>query len=190
MNCDEFEKQVLLEQSGELAEKNRILLERHQAQCDRCRAFREAGTAILDAARAVLPTEPDADILRRVQNHATARATSPILLFYRPGIQALACAAALLLAVAGWLLFTPRNGEMRLHDMNIIITMMMDEETLVDQVDSGEGATDLKALAELLLQAEESAVDGSTDQEEQLWELDSRVLQLRSTPESFPGIYG
>jgi len=190
MNCDDFEKQVLLEQSGELDEGGRALLEQHQAHCSRCRAYRATAMDIVDAARTTLPAEPGADTLRQIRIRAAARTRSPVMLLYRPRVQALACAATLLLAVGGWLLLAPRNGEMRMRDMNTIITMMMDEEMIAEQPDTGEGSTDLRALAELLLKMEESAVDGSTNQEEQPWELDSRVPRWRSRSEALPEIYG
>lgn len=190
MKCGEFEEQILLEQSGELDGHARSLLEKHRERCSRCRAYSGATAALVGAARAALSDEPGAEVLRRIRTQAARRTNSPVILLYRPGVQALACAAALLLVVGGWRLLAPRSGTIEVRDMHAIITMMMDEEMIAEQRDAGAQPTDLRALAELLLRMEESAVNGSADQEDQLWELDSRAPRSRSSVGAPPRRYG
>jgi len=190
MNCEEFEKRVLLEQSGELDEKDCLLLQAHREQCSRCRTYGEESGGMLEMTRASLPGEPGVDALDRIRTMAADRARSPVLFFYRPAVRALACAAALLVVVGGWWLIAPRAGAARVRDMNVIVTVMMDEDTIAERSDTAAEATDLQALAEMLLRIEESAVEGTTDQEELLWPLDSRAPRWRSSSEALPRRYG
>ncbi|MFC1461869.1 hypothetical protein ACFLQR_05065 [Verrucomicrobiota bacterium] len=118
MNCRQAERWVLLMRSGELPLRKQTRLERHVSACPRCRAYREDVDRILAAVEQGLQSEePGAGALVAIRNAARDRVStrqgsgermgSLVFVRWRP---LLACAAGVLICVAGWYMLAGRQS--------------------------------------------------------------------------------
>ncbi|MBN1268831.1 MAG: zf-HC2 domain-containing protein [Kiritimatiellae bacterium] len=115
MNCEKIQREILLEQSGELSARKRRRLLEHVSTCETCRQYREDALRVSAAAReSAPPAEVSAFTLERIRQAAIEQARpprhprvaqAPFVILWRP---ALAAAAAALLLLAAWLVFWPR----------------------------------------------------------------------------------
>ena len=118
MNCEQAERWMLLMRTGELPLRKRIRLGRHLAACAHCRMCRDDMERILSGSKeALLSEEPGVDTLSAVRDAAVAgirkstipvreRSAQRIVVRWRP---VLACAALVLVCLAGWYLLSKRQ---------------------------------------------------------------------------------
>jgi hypothetical protein len=166
MNCERWQHQVLLAESGELSDDERPALETHLAGCPACRDFRAASSALADAVRPALRHgEPSAAAMAAISEEAASRAGRSRLLVFRPFVfQLAACAAAFALVVGGWLLLQPRpeSGPDTIHQVGSLLTMVSDRHadgSGVPAATASDNDARLRTLARELLRMEGLAVD-------------------------------
>ncbi len=97
MKCIKAEKLILLQDSGETANKHRGALAAHLHDCDPCRRFQHA---MVESQRAFLPlAEPSATVLNNIKREARRRIPenpSAQIYYWKP---ALAMAASVMIAL-------------------------------------------------------------------------------------------
>lgn len=127
MNCEEMQRKILLEESGELSLRERIAVAGHEAACEPCRAYRATIRTVHSLMkRAGIERMPDPqDVARRV--YAVERPGSPRLIALRPWmVKTLTCAAALLVAAGVWLALPSRGRSERITELHALLTTMAD----------------------------------------------------------------
>ena len=123
MKCETIEQYILLEQSGELSDSQKRELDTHVEGCEQCRAFRTDSVLLSELARVPehetvvsehtiyrIGQEAQSTIMTQAKPRGhrvfAPRKQEPVFLFWRP---ILACAAALLLIVAAWGVWSARG---------------------------------------------------------------------------------
>ncbi len=107
MQCQTWQKLILLEASGELGRWRRRRLERHLQACGDCRGFQRnlAEISRLHQPAAAQPAPATiAGIQAMIRAHRPAAAPAQAAVFWRPRLLQAAAILAVLLAGAGWLL--------------------------------------------------------------------------------------
>jgi hypothetical protein len=161
-----MEKELLLEASGELSPQAREELTAHLAGCERCRRAREELGALARLSGAALKAgEPGPFAMTRIRAAAEARVNRP-LTFRVPALQALACAAALALAVGVWFMVAGNGRRDRIGHVNEILAVAAEDVAATDAIGGGDEDAELRALARQLLEMEGLAAD---DYDEDAW---------------------
>lgn len=156
----EMTDKILLAQSEELLAGEQAELEEHLAGCEDCRRFRrDLETISAQAAQALPAGEPSPFVLPAIRSEAERRLrAAPTLRFVLPALRVLACAAALLLLLAGWQTVTAGRHTQRIHDVDAILTVASLTEAAPHPEADIEAATGreekLRVLARQLLQME------------------------------------
>jgi anti-sigma factor RsiW len=165
MNCEQWQRKLLLAESGELPDGERQSLDAHLADCPVCRDFRDASLTLASAVRPVLRQgEPAAATMAAINEEVASSARGPRLLVFRPiTVRVAACAAALALIVGGWFLLRSETESApdTIHQVGSLLTMISEQHA----GDSGVPAVPadnnirLRALARELLRMEGLALD-------------------------------
>lgn len=107
MQCQTWQKLILLEASGELGSWRRRRLERHLQACGDCRVF-QRNLAEISRRHQPVAAQPApatiAGIQAMIRAHRPAAAPAQAAVFWRPRLLQAAAMLAVLLAGAGWLL--------------------------------------------------------------------------------------
>jgi hypothetical protein len=164
MNCNRWQRQILLVQSGELDDRDRAALDAHVSACAGCRAFLDAATDVTTLARPVLRTDGTRDVnLVPIREEAGRLASGGILIrLVRPVyVQVTACAAALLLAAGVWFLLPAgRRATDPIHDVGTLMSMVSDAHGgAVGVPTQGSESARLQVLARELLRMEGLSAD-------------------------------
>lgn len=161
MNCEQWQHQLLLAESGELADGDRKALDAHVATCHACMDFRNSTRVLSEAVRPVLRRgTPSPSTLAAIREEAAARVGGTRMLVLRPFVlQIAACAAAFALVVGGW--FFLRSGESlapdAIHQVGSLLTMVSEQHadgTGVPAVSASDEDARIRALARELLRME------------------------------------
>jgi hypothetical protein len=185
MTCSDFEKQILMEGSGEVSASLRPRLAGHLEQCPQCRAFRadfQVLSTLSRAGLADLPEGPSAPVLEHIriaagahrlkQNHFRPRLTRLVL----------AMAAGLLVLIGAWHVTTRTPAQLAPADSrtariaewsSLLATLMETEDPAAGSEDVTRAYSDLQSLARQLLILQDMSVelpddlaDGTTPAEE------------------------
>ena len=160
MTCQEAQRFLLLEDSGELPAETRGELEKHVEGCDACRTYREMLEELRRQVSAGGAGEgPSDEVLAAIRaeavREARRRGRFASVVFSFPRAAALAAGLALLLAAGAVLRQAERTREReRIGEAHALVTAVIDTNTDVPS----EGA-DLESLAEALLVMEGFAGD-------------------------------
>jgi predicted anti-sigma-YlaC factor YlaD len=179
MNCQEIEKLMLLEQSGEGTPEDAGTIEQHVASCTACQRYRDELAAILSLAEAAEPSDgPAPGVIAAIEEEAARRATR-VIRFPRPALQWLAYAAAAALLVGGWLLLT-RNAE-RVNDPTRMVHQGAQPEG--NPMSSMETAADVSVLVAMLADETDSDmvedIEMAEDREQAIKVLARQLLRLQ-----------
>lgn len=182
MNSNDMEIKILLAESGELSEREARELEMAMDTDASARKFRADLRRLSGDAQRFLEAEgPGEPVMIRIRRQALTVAARP-LLFRHPAFPALACAAALLVVVSGWLLFQRSQPALSPVDQVQTLMAMVMEEEFVDAHEAMNREAELKELAQKLLLMEGLQIEeSSTDLETEFWELPPTVLRERNT---------
>ena len=196
MTCTDFERQMLLDASGELSLALRPALHAHVAGCSRCQEF-EADSRALQHTFREFPTAgikmPPEAFIHRIHSAAEGRAVIRYHLFPRPA-QWLAIAATLLLALGIWHVATrpslgvlPRDTRLvRIADVSALLAALTEAENeLSGNFETQDTHSDLKSLAHQLLILQDMNVEMPEDLAENLTPPEASrptSLQWRSSP--------
>jgi hypothetical protein len=166
MNCETFERDVLLAESGELSTRAHRSLDEHLAACERCRLYRAQLRAATVAFRGAGPAADVSDaVVARVLS-AAPRPAPVLRLAWRP---ALAAAAALVLVGGAWLALRPAPRSSRAGEFSAILAVASDYDASAKHA-AGLGTQDkavaahgngLQALARELLALEGLSAEGA-----------------------------
>ena len=161
MNREKIERMILLAETGELSETDRLRLEQLLATSEDGRAYREDMLRIVTASGAAFSgSDPRPATVARIRAAARDGVRRPMAVFNPLVVQSLAYAACLALLLGAWFTLRP-NGELaRIHEMSAILTMVSEElpEEEVD-LEGSEKDQELRALARQLLIMEGLAAD-------------------------------
>ncbi|MDI6775137.1 MAG: hypothetical protein QME60_07060 [Verrucomicrobiota bacterium] len=157
---EDIANKILLAQSGELPAGEWNELRKHLAGCEDCRRYREDIDQIAAWAGQALPVgSPSPAVSRAIRMEAERRAKpEPILRFARSAARVLACAAALMLLLAGWHTLTAGRHAERIHEIDAILAIADADDPMPVPVADIQAATGreekLRTLARQLLQME------------------------------------
>jgi hypothetical protein len=161
MNCEAMQRKILLEASGELSAREARALAGHVAACERCRAWRaEAGAAHSLMELAAVDRIPGPAVVARIVAAAEERKGARTLALPPRIAQALACAAALLVAAGVWLVLPHKGRSDRITELHALLATVADGKA--EQSDphaEGSGEQDLQRLARQLLLMEGFGAD-------------------------------
>jgi anti-sigma factor RsiW len=191
MNCERVQRRILLAQAGELPARHEPDLARHLAGCPACREYAAAAERLTAGVRRALPAgTPSPAVLAAIRSAAgrsEAAGVAPAIAWRRPAVQVLAWAAALAVAVLGWLSYPSgrRAVEPGVHLSSLVEIVAEDHAAAAEPAPAGtDGA--LRALAARLLQmeglAEEEAAETQTATPDA--EPQPTTLRSRSRPAS------
>lgn len=179
---------MLLADSGELSARQTAALEKHLVTCESCREYARQVTQMLgDMSRLNPASEPAEAVLANIRRAAAEEDNKGQARLFVPVLRFAACAAALLLLLAGLHIFrVSENGEkadqLRIAQLGSLVEILSDEEASTFAEDDGAESTGLDALAERLLRFQ------GLDMDEQAYEdlmfaedTHSKDLQSRST---------
>ncbi len=196
MNCRNFERMLLLGQSGELPPRGRNALAAHLAACPACRARRDDVNAITGFMDAMTPSRgPSAAVLERIMTAALIE--RPVR---RTGVlhpawgRALAAAAALalLFGFAGLTLWRPATARSpvtsatRVAEVSSLLALLMEHDAAAAEAHAAAAEGDLQGFARQLLILEglsEEVFDEPVDDATRLEERQPTTLQWHSNPE-------
>lgn len=181
MNCDKFQRDILLNSNGELSDKAQQTLSKHLAGCDSCRNYRDQVVMEIKTVEGLLPGgEPSALVMANIRDKAQEElGKHRLILFSSPIIPLLATAAACAIILTGiWTAIRPCEGSARIDELGAILSMTSSDEW--EETQNGDGAN-IKELAEQLLQIEGFADESLIDLDFADWSPDPTALQLRNT---------
>lgn len=196
MNCQDLERMLHLDQSGELPARRREMLAAHLAACAACRARRDefvAVTRFLGAATAANgPSQAVIDrILLAARTDQPRRRMSVIhLAWFR--VLAAAAMLILLLGFVGLTLLRPANdripsaGANRMAEVSSLMGMLMEQDEDAVEAHTAAASGDLNGFARQLLILEglsEDNLEEPADEATRLEERQPTTLQWRSNPE-------
>jgi hypothetical protein len=171
MNRDELERRLLLAESGELGEAERLELAARLAADPEAAAWRDRTAYLLAAARDALPSgTPSAATRARIRAAAETRAARHPSWHYRSlWLQGLAYAAAVALIVGVWQWRTPVSRHAgrhvdRIAEMHALVAMTGADEPRAAVPEKGDAETRLRALAQDLLSIEGLAPDDAASE--------------------------
>ena len=194
MNCRETERELLLDESGELSPARRAALERHLTTCASCEARRDeyAQWSRFVRSTTIAPAPADALIAQVLRDAATRRPVRPLILF--PVWRAALAAAAGLVILAGLAAMlavrstdtTPEPaGTARLVEVSSLLGMLMEHNQDAAEAHDAMVDGDLQGFARQLLILEGLDVDvveEPADEVIRLEGLQPTTLQWHSTP--------
>jgi anti-sigma factor RsiW len=189
MNCEQTERDLLLDQSGELGWWRARALRRHLAACPACQAYRRSLTELAATVAPHLEEEPNPFLVRRVIR-VVGEQPAPTPAWQPSYARVAACAAVVLLlaTVAIPLLWSHGNRHRegvrqaaRMSETGSILALALErEDSDLESLHEGER----RALARELLELEGFAVE-DFDAEENVTEAVEHpptALQWRSIP--------
>lgn len=180
MNCNRFQKDILLNSSGELSQKGQQTLSKHLADCDSCRNYRDQMLTDVKAMGDLLPSgEPSSTVMAHIRERAQEATEEPrAILFPKPFMPALAAVAACLVIIGGiWIAMRPAISYERIDELGEILSMTSSEEWEATNVNG----PDVSDLAEQLLEMEGFGDDSFIDLQLEDWMPAPTALQLRNT---------
>jgi anti-sigma factor RsiW len=166
MDCEQWQHQLLLAESGELSDDKRQALDTHLTGCPACRDFRNVSLTLADAVRPMLRHgEPAAATMAAISREtASASGRSHLLVFHPTVVRIAACAAAFTLVIGGWFFLRPgtKSNSDAIHQVGSLLTMVSEQHASnsgVPAVSASNSDTRLRALARELLRMEGLALD-------------------------------
>jgi len=173
MRCTDFEKYILLADSGEIPAKRRAPLATHLAQCPHCRAFQSDVLALrtLDG-QARTDSSPSAKVMDRILAAAESRRPGRDVPTPYFGRRMLAMAAGLSLILGTWYVATRTPNaspaadlsEARIAACSSLLAAMMETDSLACEMeDVTQTHADLPSLARQLLILQDMSVDPPED---------------------------
>jgi anti-sigma factor RsiW len=145
------EKELLLEQSGELSARRARRLEGHLAGCATCRAHRAMlRTLLAETGRTFAACEPSAAAAAAVRRMAAAGIRPRRPVYLRPSVQVLAYAALLTLFLGGWVFNAASHRERRRAKLDAALAIVA---VAAEDVNDGKNPT-LHDLARQLIDME------------------------------------
>lgn len=167
MNCEQYKQHVLLSESGELEKADMDALSRHLAGCAECRAYKADSRRIASATRRVMaahaPSGAVKTALQKAAEHQSLRDARFSIRF--PALQVLAYAAAILVVVGGWLMWTGgpgvKNGTSVEH-IQIVLNSLSHGAPSPEIQNKGKTDEALRHVARQLLAMEGLTLDEST----------------------------
>jgi hypothetical protein len=205
MTCSDFEKDILLNETGELSARRRDPLTRHLFQCPACRAFQadlrhlqqQGHTRSLAGG----PVPPE-NVMRTIRAAAANRPVKGYAPAFRSPRALVRLAAGLALVFGVWRVAThqpppmPRNEDRAARISEVSSLLMALTENGEEQIGSPEPvpahaalkslATQLLILQDMSVDLPEDATDSPTTPEEHL----PTTLQWHSTPGARSTGYG
>lgn len=178
MKCDEFERWLLLEATGELTSAQAARLRDHLATCSACRAWQADLARLHHLVSSVPAPEPSPAVVARLLT-AVRTARPPVRLVLRPWFgPALAAAALAVVLLGGIALVTgirrgapgPQAAGTRLPEISSLVAMLLPEESVGEAAPSPE-AVNVRELARHLLIMEGLAVELPNGEEAELTPL-------------------
>lgn len=204
MNCTDFERDILLECTGELPAGRSGALTRHMATCAACRDFAASLPGIGTAYRSLGHgnTGPSEAVLRTIRAAAAERHAVVRLPWMRPQPALLALAAGLALVAGVWQIairqaasvvpLDPR--EARISEVSSLLAALSEAgEEEAGDIEPARPRATLRSLANQLLILQDMSVDLPDDYADAVTAPEESLpttLQWHSTPEAQSERYG
>lgn len=199
MNCNEFEKLALLEDSGELSRTQQDLLRNHLLGCDSCRRFRAVLSPLRQGLQAgglaqATPT-PSPAVLKSILDAAERHNRRNPWALNIPWQGVLAAAASLALCLAGLRFLSPgplghaSPGVAKVQaatELIPLVALVMGGEASLEAYN---GESEMSVLADQLLILQGMKVETREDLRDELSPLEDSqptTLQWNSSPELHP----
>jgi anti-sigma factor RsiW len=186
MNCESWQRNILLSESGELPAAEANALAKHLAACSDCRAFGESSRVLQRAVhQTALRRAPSTATLQAIRAEAVRQASAGTRILWQPVAAWAACAAALLIAVGAWW-FAARQPDTYSVTLNHVHALAADITGGIVETGSAEngqpvtGEERLRRLAQQLLHMEGFVVEETTTADE-IETVSPTVLLPRST---------
>ena len=173
MKCTEFEKMVLLRQTGELSASDDSALLMHIESCPACAEYdKSLARLCADSRKSLLDKEPSMEAVAYVLNKGRElEGLKMFMLVRNPAVQWLALAASMVIVAGTCLMLTPFN-----EVQPVVVTTVHSNGSAVfdlasiatydaeaEQVDTVNQPKDTGALADKLLEIEGFANGGSSE---------------------------
>jgi anti-sigma factor RsiW len=172
MNCERYQHDILLADSGELSEQAAKTLSTHLQECAACKAFSVSLCISTQTARQVLSAElPHPSSMVAIRQAAEQHHNKPRVLWFPTSIARVTAIAALFLMVVGitWVTIAPQaqHSGLQIQELSAMVAMvseaMSEAEPAAPMVDNTET---LQAVALQLLDMEGFAVDDLFESDE------------------------
>jgi len=165
MTCKEYERLIMLEQSGELPHDRQMELEQHLSLCESCHSYKDFYDKLIANASTALQTEPSSFAFFKLKQAINQREYYYAFKIWRVAFSALSAAAAIMLAVfvmKGY--FQSPDGEKHITETYNMISVLYDygEEKNFSAEDKNHDEK-LRNLAVALLYAEGFVEDHPSD---------------------------
>jgi anti-sigma factor RsiW len=172
MNCEIWQRNILLSESGELPASEENALARHLAACTDCRAFAE-GSRVLQRAvhQTIRRRAPSAATLQAIRAEAVRQTSAGKWILWQPVTAWASCAAALLIAVGAWW-FSARQPDTHAVTLNHVHALATDLTGWIFENGSSEDGRPvtreehLRRLAQQLLRMEGFVVEETMSADE------------------------
>ncbi len=191
MNCNNAQLNILLRNSGELADNLQKDLDFHLKSCKLCTKYNKSMQSIMDLAIENMPDRgPSTRILNNINEKAQITHRRP-LIFRRHILQWTAAAALVLIVLGNWS-FSPKteDSNTEISDMYAILALVTD--TAYDSKAINDDNSDnsvIPDMEDLFLQIEDSS-DNYDLTEEELWVPQPKSPQSYNKHETQQKIYG
>lgn len=185
MNRMELERKLLLAQSGELAPAEKAELDEIIANDNSGAALRDELDNLLAQGHRVLPAEePSPQIVSRIMDAANRTSGHNRVVFHRPTVRLMACAAALAIAVTGWFtLLQDEEQPDQVGQLHVLVAMVSEEDVQEDTTAGDMEEERIRELARQLLMMEGFGDEDIVTEELLLMDPAPTTLQLRNTSE-------
>lgn len=186
MNCERIQQQILLNQSGELSERENRALADHLASCESCRKYSRQVGEIMALAGNSLPSEgPSPAVMANILSAAREELDRKTISFELPSLRWAVCAAAALLLICWMGLWSLRGSSASsASHISALVMAVGSEENLSIMSQSGKTEKDqeLQALASHLLLMEGFITEEASEAEliDAGDELQPTALQLHN----------
>jgi anti-sigma factor RsiW len=199
MNCETWQRQILLSESGELSPEETTHLSRHLATCADCRTFASDSRTIQDAARLAPPRHAaPAQTLHNIRKNAGRHAGRGIRLTWPSPSFWAACAATLMITATTWIVINgnraqPESGVVSVDHLHALAAGLSSETIETDSPEGTSLATDEERLRQLgmqLLHMEGFATEDSIEISAEHEPLSPTVLLPHRTHAFPPRRYG
>ncbi len=191
MNCNKAQLNILLRNSGELADNLQKDLDSHLKSCELCTKYNKSMQSIMDLAIDNMPNSgPSTRILNNINEKAQITHRRP-LIFRRHIIQWAAAAALILILLGSWS-FSPHqnNTNTKISDMYAILALVTDTAYNSNTVtDENSQNSVIPNMEDLFLQIEDSDENYEITEEE-LWVPQPKYPQSYNIRETQQKIYG
>lgn len=169
MSCEKIQQDILLSQSGELTERELVLLGEHLTGCESCRRYKAGLEQVTSLVRTALPAgEPSPAVMARILSAAREEVHGNSIFFPAPSLRkALYAAAALFTVCAAGLWSFDIRPLSSASQMSAIVMAVGSEAELKVISRSGKPEKDqeIQALASHLLLMEGFVADELPDVE-------------------------